>query len=123
MEEIDKKAMEFAEDLRKKGHTCVHYLVSNSDQIRWCNKSVCMNKKTNINENNMTKRNNMTIEYDREERNKTAMEFAENLIKNGHNCVFYLMSYPVQIQWCHKDVCEHAKLNFIPPIVSKNKTK
>lgn len=42
---------------------------------------------------------------DLEKRNKDAKEFGKKLENQGHTCVSYLESFPVQIQWCNQKVC------------------
>ncbi len=36
---------------------------------------------------------------------KQQEEFAQNLIKNGHKCVYFMESYNVQIGWCGNEIC------------------
>jgi len=63
-----------------------------------CHKKIYKNnlpKLTQFNMNNMEKRNQET------------QEFANKLISQGHMCIEYLESYPIQIKWCGKNKCNH----------------
>lgn len=46
---------------------------------------------------------------DMDKRNEELMKFAELLQKNGHKCVTFMESFPVQIGWCKQDVCTGKK--------------
>ncbi len=73
--------------LESKGHDCMMYNMSKK-MLEWCNKDVCIRKE---------------IREDMAKRNKEAIEFGESLKKDGHKCVMYLESYPVQIIWCNQE--------------------
>lgn len=45
-------------------------------------------------------------EYDIKKRNNEAYEFGKKLENQGHKCVVYKESYPVQIHWCGKEQCD-----------------
>lgn len=40
---------------------------------------------------------------------KDRMNFANELTAKGHECIFYMESYPGQIGWCHQTPCSKAK--------------
>jgi len=40
-------------------------------------------------------------------RNKELHEFGKKLENEGHICVLYLETYPVQISWCKQKVCKN----------------
>jgi len=42
---------------------------------------------------------------DMESRNNESLKFADKLKSQGHTCIQYLESYPVQIRWCGQDKC------------------
>ena len=43
------------------------------------------------------------------ERNEESQEFGKKLENEGHTCVLYLETYPVQISWCEQKVCNNLK--------------
>jgi len=43
------------------------------------------------------------------QRNAAAHKFAKKLIKQGHKCVVYMESYPVQIGWCGQCICKQSQ--------------
>lgn len=58
-------------------------------------------------QNTIAKNNNIKISNIQKE----VIEFANKLESQGHVCVMYLESYPIQIGWCKNEIC----------ILSKNK--
>jgi hypothetical protein len=75
--------------LESKGHYCSMYNITKG-KLEWCNKDICERK---------------IINNDIERRQQEAMDFADFLKRNGHKCISYLESYPVQIKWCNRDKC------------------
>jgi hypothetical protein len=86
---MPKIVSEVTEFLRSRGHICPIYF-TNTQKLEWCCNDECLEVQKN---NQMKKRN--------DENEK----FAEELIKNGHTCVYYMESYPVQIGWCRQEQC------------------
>lgn len=75
--------------LQSKGHPCVTYH-SLEDRLTWCQKDPCED----------IKRRERTLAY-----HKKQQELAADLIIKGHNCVLYLNTYPIEIQWCDQNMC------------------
>ena len=75
--------------IHSKGHTCCYY-DSSKGKLDWCNIDECEDVKMRL---------------DMEKRQKQQEEFARRLIENGHKCVYYMESYPVQVGWCGKEKC------------------
>ena len=43
---------------------------------------------------------------DMKKRNNEALEFGKKLENEGHTCVKYMETYPVQIYWCGNKQCD-----------------
>lgn len=75
--------------LESKGHQCSMYNMSKGI-LEWCNKDTCIRTKS-LND----------MEYI----NMKAMEFADKLRNQSHQCVHISESYPVRISWCNQETC------------------
>ena len=75
--------------LESKGHKCMIYN-GLTGSFTWCCKDYCSSVK---------------IRNDMDKRNDEAMNFAKELKDKGHNCIYYMESYPVQIGWCRQNIC------------------
>jgi hypothetical protein len=84
--QIVSEVMEF---ISQKGHTCGFFNLADN-KMSWCQQDECEDVKRYAS---------------MEKRQKDAENFAQNLIKKGHKCVYYMDSYPVQIGWCNNDLC------------------
>jgi hypothetical protein len=79
--------------LRERNHTCALIVGLTNQKFKWCEKDVCPDK---------LMRDDMVM------RDNEAMAFAKNLEAQGHTCVYYMESYPVQIGWCNNTICTHS---------------
>jgi hypothetical protein len=77
--------------LESRGHQCMMYNISKGI-LEWCNKDQCIRTQSL---------------KDMAYRNTQAMEFADELRKQGHCCVRIMESYPVQISWCNQETCNN----------------
>ncbi len=75
--------------LDSKGHKCMIYNI-NKQNLGWCCKDECM--RTKFLENKL---------YN----NQESYKFANLLKSQGHECIKYLESDPIQIKWCNQDIC------------------
>ena len=88
--EIVKQVAQFIKD---RGHECVE-ISAFDNKLDWCMQDEC---KT-IKERKLTK-----DEHDRQ------MDFAGKLVSEGHECISYKETIPVQIGWCHQTPCTKSK--------------
>lgn len=112
MAQRNHEAHEFADKLRQEGHRCISYMESYPVQIGWCEQTPCI-RAEKCSEIKVHKLEPITGPIQLEspdsmaERNRKAMEFGDKLVRDGHECVEHLESYPVQISWCNKTPCAH----------------
>ncbi len=90
-ETVPKILTDVAEFLNAKGHLCVQIIGINDYELKWCQKDFCV-----ISEE----------ECKTKEINHEQMEFAGKLADEGHKCISYTDSYPVEIGWCNETPCK-----------------
>jgi hypothetical protein len=39
--------------------------------------------------------------------NRAGLDYADKLRKEGHRCIRYIESYPVQLSWCQRTPCKN----------------
>jgi len=92
--------------LEKYGHNCVEIPSQWSTDKRkfvWCQKENCTQKGFQYPSPSLIDNEKL------KKINDESMKFAEKLINDGHTCVRYLETYPVQIRWCGNTVCTGNK--------------
>jgi hypothetical protein len=80
--------------LQERDHTCVSIVGLTDHKFEWCGKDICPSK---------------LIWDDMDKRQAEEMAFAKKLESEGHTCVYYMESYPVQIGWCDSAVCTRPR--------------
>lgn len=78
---------EIIELLRNRNHNCIVYN-EHANILEWCHQDIC-------------------IKDDLKTIQKNNDNFAIFLQNNGHKCISYAESYPVQIIWCGNKICSH----------------
>ena len=92
MSEIPNIVTKIMDLITSEGHQCCWFDLTKK-QLQWCNKDKCQ----------------IIIDNDKmEEVNRKNEEFGQQLMQNGHTCVAYLESYPVQVCWCEQDTCNRG---------------
>lgn len=124
-------ALEFAEVLEKRKHSCVlrqeplPILVLDKDsdlaslitppdpiKISWCGKRVCEGPVPKYNSNgSKTKHKRQKVDTKNKSNDNVAL-FAHKLIDENHTCITYqkLACYNMSIRWCGEEKCKESKI-------------